>query len=68
MIASPSSFELRWRRSSRSSAQGNDCVELAPANRVIAVRDSKDPDGPRLIFSRAAVRRLAAEVGRRLDP
>lgn len=37
---------LRWRRSSYSSGQGGNCVEvaeLATGDRV--VRDSKDPDG-----------------------
>jgi hypothetical protein len=28
-------------------------VEVAPIDRVIAVRDSKDPDGPHLHFSTA---------------
>ena len=39
-----------WRKSSRSSSNGGDCVEVAPG-RLIAVRDSKDPDGPRLLFT-----------------
>lgn len=34
----------RWRKSSKS-AQETDCIELAW---VGAVRDSKNPDGPRL--------------------
>jgi hypothetical protein len=68
MVSSPTGpFELRWRKASRSSAQGNDCVEVAANGLVIAVRDSKDPDGPRLVISRSALRRLATEVGR-LDP
>ena len=40
-----------WRKSSRSSGtQEGGCVEVASINRAIAVRDSKEPDGPRLRF------------------
>ena len=43
----------RWRKSGRSSAQGN-CVELAalPGGGV-AVRNSRDPEGPALLFTGA---------------
>jgi hypothetical protein len=40
-----------WRKSSFSNANGGACVEVArnlPG--VVAVRDSKDPEGPELIF------------------
>jgi Domain of unknown function (DUF397) len=42
-----------WRKSSYSASSGN-CVEVA-ANLpgMVAVRDSKDPDGPKLIFAPA---------------
>jgi hypothetical protein len=36
--------DARWRKSRRSQDQGA-CVELHPSG---AVRDSKNPDGPRL--------------------
>ncbi len=36
---------MRWRKSSRSSGQDGNCVELAYAG---AVRDSKNPAGPTL--------------------
>jgi Domain of unknown function (DUF397) len=42
-----------WRKSSRSGSNGGACVEVArnlPG--VVAVRDSKDPAGPALVFSR----------------
>ena len=41
-----------WHKSSRSNGSGGACVEVArnlPG--VIAVRDSKNPDGPALIVS-----------------
>ena len=46
----------RWRKSGRSSAQGN-CVQTAelPHDQV-AVRNSRHPKGPALIFSQAEVR------------
>lgn len=43
----------RWRTSSYTTANGGDCVELAGLPGVVAVRDSKDPAGPVLVFSRA---------------
>ncbi|MEO3871416.1 DUF397 domain-containing protein [Nonomuraea sp. B12E4] len=41
-----------WRKSSYSSGNGGQCVEVAmnlPG--VVAVRDSKVPDGPNLLFT-----------------
>ena len=37
-----------WRKSSYSSGNGGQCVEVAgrPQCGAVAVRDSKDPDGP----------------------
>lgn len=41
-----------WRKSSRSGGMSDDaCVELADLDGMVGVRDSKDPDGPRLRFS-----------------
>jgi hypothetical protein len=52
----------RWWKSGRSSAQGN-CVETAklPDDRV-AVRNSRHPSGPALIFSQAEVRVFLEDV------
>ncbi|MFI0366690.1 DUF397 domain-containing protein [Actinomadura sp. 1N219] len=43
-----------WRKSSHSDHQGGNCVEVAGLAPLIGVRDSKDPDGPKLTFSPAA--------------
>jgi hypothetical protein len=39
-----------WRKSSYSNPSGN-CIETAEVPEGIAVRDSKDPDGPHLAFT-----------------
>lgn len=38
-----------WRKSSRSG-NGDNCVEIAVKGDLVAVRDSKNPDGVMLIF------------------
>lgn len=44
-----------WRKSSRSSDNGGQCVEVATnLPGVVAVRDSKDPDSPKLLFTPTA--------------
>ena len=46
-------LEWRWRKSSYSGNGGSNCVEVASSlPGVVAVRDSKNPDGPILTFSR----------------
>jgi|HubBroStandDraft_1064217.scaffolds.fasta_scaffold06540_5 hypothetical protein len=41
-----------WRKSTRSGGNGGNCVEVASlAGGMIAVRDSKDPNGPALVFT-----------------
>ncbi|MFC9973707.1 DUF397 domain-containing protein [Spirillospora sp. NPDC127200] len=42
--------DLDWRKASRSEGNGGACVEVAAAAGT-AVRDSKDPGGPRLWFT-----------------
>lgn len=45
---------MAWRTSSTSTSNGGACVEVArPGVAVVAVRDSKDPEGPALAFSAA---------------
>lgn len=43
-----------WRKSSRSVSGSNNCVEVRRATGFVALRDSKDPDGPVLLFDRAS--------------
>ncbi|GHH85146.1 hypothetical protein GCM10018793_52000 [Streptomyces sulfonofaciens] len=66
----PSSTALRgaaWRRSSRSTG-ANNCVEAAalaagPGAGLVAVRDSKRPEGPAVLFPPAAWRAFLEKVG-----
>ncbi|MFF2040042.1 DUF397 domain-containing protein [Kitasatospora sp. NPDC058170] len=52
-----------WRKSSHSGGNGA-CVEItAPDAGAVAVRDSKDPQGPRLHFSSEAWNAFAAAAG-----
>jgi hypothetical protein len=58
--------QVRWHKSSHSSANGQ-CVEVAPVAGTIAVRDSKNPDGPKLIFTRQAWVAFVEDVKRGPD-
>jgi hypothetical protein len=41
----------RWRKSTYSGGEGGDCLEVAEGHpTLVPVRDSKNPDGPRLTF------------------
>ena len=54
---------MDWRKSSYSNANGGQCVEVArnlPG--VVAVRDSKDPDGAKLIFETDQWRVFTSDV------
>ncbi|MEW2457433.1 DUF397 domain-containing protein [Streptomyces albus] len=44
--------ELAWFKSSYSGSQGDDCVEVAFAERAVHVRDSKDVSRPAVAVSR----------------
>jgi hypothetical protein len=52
-----------WRKSSYSGDNGGNCVEIAWNLRdAVAVRDSKDPQGPKLVFTPDEWRAFAAGV------
>ncbi|GGZ15108.1 DUF397 domain-containing protein [Streptomyces poonensis] len=46
--------ELKWIKSSYSTADGPSCVEVAAPPAHILVRDSKNPRGPRLTLTPTA--------------
>jgi hypothetical protein len=52
MGTTPDLSRAIWRKATRSGGNGGNCVEVArnlPG--IVAVRDSKDPQGPVLTFS-----------------
>ncbi|HLX48835.1 MAG TPA: DUF397 domain-containing protein [Streptosporangiaceae bacterium] len=55
-----------WRKSSHSggggSSSSSECVEVGEAGYAIAVRDSKDPDGPSLLVSPIAWAAFAGKI------
>jgi len=60
-MTSPDLSNAVWRKSSRSSANGQ-CVEWADLGDAVAVRDSKHPSGPALIFTRGEWRAFVGGV------
>lgn len=44
--------QAEWRKASRSKEDGSNCIELAGASGIIAIRDSKETGGPMLVVSR----------------
>ena len=55
--------EDAWRKAKRSVGNGA-CVEVATGKDIVAVRDSKDPDGPILMPSAAGWRSFVAGAKR----
>ncbi|XVV10927.1 DUF397 domain-containing protein [Actinoplanes sp. CA-131856] len=54
MLTATQLTDARWRKSARSNGNGgNNCVEVAFLDTGIAIRDSKDPNGPALLFTTA---------------
>jgi hypothetical protein len=52
---------LGWMKSRHSTANGA-CIEVASTTDKIAIRDSKDPDGPILIYSPAEFKSFLHEA------
>jgi len=62
-MAMPISPSPEWRKSTRSSGNGN-CVEFADLGDSVAVRDTKDRSGPVLRFTAAGWRAFIAGTKR----
>lgn len=64
-IAAPDLCGATWRKSSYSGDNQSQCVEVADVIAtygVVGVRDSKDPEGPALLFSPQAFDVFLADV------
>lgn len=55
---------MNWRKSLRSTSNGENCVELATVPEGLATRDSKDPDGPQLRLTPEAAHAFFSEIKR----
>ncbi|MGH3313092.1 MAG: DUF397 domain-containing protein [Streptomyces sp.] len=58
----PSLTSAPWRKSSYSGDSGGECVEVAELTSRVAVRDSKEPEGPYLTFPASAFTALVQSV------
>lgn len=63
MRDTPDIQDARWRKASRSDHQGGACVEVASVASAVGVRDSKDPDGPKLLVPVAEWQAFMRRVG-----
>lgn len=54
-MISASELSVTWRKSSYSSPNGGECLEVGDGiTRIVPVRDSKAPHGPAVLFASAA--------------
>ncbi|MFI1654052.1 DUF397 domain-containing protein [Streptomyces sp. NPDC020472] len=56
--------ELAWFKSSYSSSEGGECVEVAAHPTLVHIRDSKNPHGPQLAVSPASWAAFVAVASR----
>ncbi|MFC8370007.1 MULTISPECIES: DUF397 domain-containing protein [unclassified Streptomyces] len=60
----PDLSSVSWRKSSYSNSDGADCLEVADdLPGLTPVRDSKNPQGPALLFTADAWNRFVASLG-----
>jgi hypothetical protein len=59
----PDLSQAIWRKSSHSSSTGQNCVEVATnLPGMVAIRDSQDSDGPKLLISAATWQHFMSAV------
>jgi hypothetical protein len=58
----PDFSQASWIKSTHSQQTTDQCVELADHDGYVAVRDSKDPGGCKLVFEGPAWRRLKHQI------
>lgn len=56
--------QLHWFKSTYSSDEGGECVEVAADGTAVRVRDSKERGGPQLAFARSAWAGFVVDLGR----
>ncbi|MGK5554206.1 DUF397 domain-containing protein [Actinomadura kijaniata] len=49
----------KWRRASHSSDKADNCIEVAATLGIVAIRDSKDPDGGMIVLNREEAHALS---------
>lgn len=54
--------DVNWRKSSYSGGASGNCTQVTAVAGTVLVRDSKNPDGPRLVFGRPAWEAFAASL------
>ncbi|QKW39938.1 DUF397 domain-containing protein [Actinomadura sp. NAK00032] len=58
----PDFSQASWIKSTRSQQTTDQCVELAGVSGYAAVRDSKDPEGPKLVLEGRTWRNLRNQI------
>ena len=58
----PDFSQATWIKSTRSQQTTDQCVELAGVSDYAAVRDSKDPEGPKLVLEGRTWRNLKHQI------
>jgi len=62
-MTAPDLSRAAWRKSTRSGGTGGNCVEVAAnLSGLVAVRDSKNHEGPALIFGSSEWQAFTASV------